>query len=179
MVHLSREQLIYDKNRHSDQQSADQQLTCWSSMPAADVLTLLLSPLFVQLTMMTMMGRATQSMMRLMGRWTGQLTSAGGIRSVGASSNKNLDVKSWNTGLMFPLVVTWHLHALLLSSLRRFVTRVMLQRERPISSYLHQITQPSVNQCFIYCLYCCLWVLSSNTTGRVIFSIFTSANPKT
>lgn len=94
MVHLSREQLIYDKNRHSDQQSADQQLTCWSSMPAADVLTLLLSPLFVQLTMMTMMGRATQSMMRLMGRWTGQLTSAGGIRAVGASSNKNLDVKS-------------------------------------------------------------------------------------
>lgn len=147
---FQREQLIYDKNTHSDQQSADQRLTSWSSMPAADVLTLLRSLLFVQLTMMTMMGRATQSMMRLMGRWTGQLSSAEGITAVGASSNKKLEVKSWNTALMFPLVVTWHLHALLLSSLRRFVTRVMLQRERPISSYLHQITQPSViNQCFI------------------------------
>lgn len=112
------------------------------SMPAADVLALLWSPPRVMSpTMITMTGRDRQSMMRLMGRWTGQSVVAEGFRfwAVGGFSNKKVDVKSINATLLFSLVFTWHLHFLLLSSLWRFATRVILQRVWPVSLYLCEI----------------------------------------
>lgn len=66
-------------------------------MPAADDLALLWSPLHVNNpTMITMTGKATQSTMWLMGRWTGQLMIGEGITfwAKEGCSNKKVDVKS-------------------------------------------------------------------------------------
>lgn len=86
-----------------------------------------------------MSGRATQSTMRLMGSWAVQSTADTGVTwCVEGLSNTKADVKSWNTALVFPVLFTWHLHFLFLSSLCSLVTRVMLQRVETITSYLHE-----------------------------------------
>lgn len=118
----------------------DGQLISWSMKDPADALALSRSDFHVKnATMVTMIGRATQSTMRLMGSFTWHIAVTEGF---GLSSslfwNKKADLKSRNTALLFSVVFTRHLHLLLLSSFWSFVTRVMLQRVWLVRLYLHR-----------------------------------------
>lgn len=118
----------------------DGQLISWSMKDSADALALSRSDFHVKnATMVTMIGRATQSTMRLMGSFTWHIAVTEGFRlSSSLFWNKKADLKSRNTALLFSVVFTRHLHLLLLSSFWSFVTRVMLQRVWLVRLYLHR-----------------------------------------
>lgn len=118
----------------------DGQLISWSMKDSADALALSRSDFHVKnATMVTMIGRATQSTMRLMGSFTWHIAMTEGFRlSSSLFWNKKADLKSRNTALLFSVVFTRHLHLLLLSSFWSFVTRVMLQRVWLVRLCLHR-----------------------------------------
>lgn len=124
--------------------------------------------------------------MRLMGSWTGQSMADEriGFWAVEGLWNKKADVKSWNTVRLSSVVFTWHLHFLLLSSLRSFVTRVMLQQLFPISSYLHggEIIRETPSGCHssvvnvLYILYCSVL---SRQLGDILYLAVNKFNEET